>query len=156
MAMKTAAAFACLSLAAACSHATLPGTNIPANDDTRGVLATFTRYHDALEARDPAALLALAAPSYYDTGDATRGIPPTDNASLQKKLQHDFDKVNGLRLEATLKNIEVEGDKAHLDYFQVIRYAITTPNGETWRSESDDARMRFVRVAGTWKIASGL
>jgi hypothetical protein len=150
------AALASLALLAACSHATLPGTNIPANDETRAVLATFTKYHDALEARDPAAIYALAAESYYDTGDATRGIGPTDYNSLQRKLQHDFDKVDGLKLEATVKNIEIDGAKANLDYFQVLRYAVVTPNGETWKSESDDARMRFVKVAGAWKIASGL
>jgi hypothetical protein len=153
--MKNAAiAFALL--AAACSHANLPGTTIPANDQTRAVLAAFTQYHDALESRDPAALLALAAPSYYDSGDSSRGIGPTDFKMLQLKLSHDFEKVNGLKLEATLKNIDVDGDKANVDYFQVLRYAVATPTGETWKSESDDARMRFVKVSGAWKISSGL
>jgi hypothetical protein len=153
--MKTAA-LALLALAAACSHATLPGTNIPANDETRAVLQTFTKYHDALEARDPAAILALTAPSYYDPGDSTRGIGPTDYQALEQKLGRDFQKVNGLKLEATLKTIDVQGEKANIDYFQVLRYAVATPNGETWKSESDDARMRFVKVSGAWKIASGL
>jgi len=48
------------------------------------------------------------------------------------------------------------GEQARLDYFQVLRYAIATPSGEKWKSESDDARMQFVRVNGEWKIASGL
>jgi hypothetical protein len=154
--MKTAAIAAFALAAAACSHATLPGTTIPANDQTKALVATFTKYHDALEARDPAALIALAAPSYYDTGDASRGIGPTDFKALETKLAHDFDKVNGLKLEATLKAIDVEGDKANVDYFQVLRYAVATPSGETWKSESDDARMRFVKVSGSWKISSGL
>ena len=81
---------------------------------------------------------------------------PTDYAALQKKLQNDFTKVNGIKLEATVKDIEVKGDEAHLDYFQVLRYAVKTPSGETWKSESDDARMKFVRVDGQWKIVSGL
>jgi SnoaL-like protein len=153
--MKIAAIAFALGVAA-CSHATLPGTNIPANDQTKALLDAFTRYHAALESRDPTALLALAAPSYYDTGDASRGIGPTDYKALQEKLNHDFEKVNGLKLEATVKNIEVDGDKANLDYFQVLRYAVATPTGETWKSESDDARMRFVKVSGAWKISSGL
>jgi hypothetical protein len=142
--------------AAACSQATLAGTSIPATDQNRAVLGVFRQYHDALEARDPTAILALAAPNYYDVGDTTRGVPPTDFATLQKRLPKDFEKVNGIRLEATVKDIQVDGDKAHLDYFQVLRYAIATPNGEVWKSESDDARMRFVKVSGAWKIASGL
>ncbi len=153
--MKTATllATACL---LACSHATLPGTNIRDSSENRAVLDVFTRYHQALEARDPAGIFALAAPGYYDSGDAAHSLPPTDYASLQKKLQSDFAKVTGLKLEATIKDIQVRGDEAHLDYFQVLRYAVATPSGERWKSESDDGRMQFVRVNAEWKISSGL
>ncbi|MCA1828207.1 MAG: nuclear transport factor 2 family protein [Myxococcales bacterium] len=154
--MRNALAFGAFLLATACSHATLPGTNIPDSPQNRAVLDVFAKYRDALEARDPSALFALAAPTYYDAGDPTHSLAPTDYGSLQKKLQTDFGKVNGIKLEATVKDIEVKGDEAHLDYFQVLRYAVKTPSGETWKSESDDARMKFVRVDGQWKIVSGL
>jgi hypothetical protein len=146
---------ACL-LAAACAHAKLPGTNIEDTPETRAVLDVFGRYKQALEARDPAAILSLATADYSDPGDPARGIDPADRAGLQQKLQTDFSKVTGLRLDATLKDLEVNGNQARLDYFQVLRYAVATPSGEKWKSESDDARMRFVRVNGAWKIASGL
>ncbi len=145
-----------LLLSAACSHSTLPGTNIPDSPQNRAVLDVFAKYRQALEARDPSALFALAAPTYYDDGDPSHSVGPTDYAALEKKLQTDFAKVNGIKLEATIKDIDVKGDEAHLDYFQVLRYAVKTPSGETWKSESDDARMKFVRVDGQWKIASGL
>jgi hypothetical protein len=148
-------ALACL-LAAACSHNTLPGTNIPDNPQTRAVLDTFSHYKNALEARDPSAILALTAASYNDRGDPARGIAPTDFAGLEQKLHTDFAKVTGLRLEATIKDLEVKDTDARLDYFQVLRYSVATPNGEKWKSESDDARMRFVKVNGQWKIVSGL
>jgi hypothetical protein len=146
---------ACLT-AAACSHATLPGTNIADNSQNRAVLDVFGRYKQALEARDPAGIYALASPGYTDPGDPARGVGPTEYARLQEKLKADLSKVTGLRLEATVKDLEVKGEQARLDYFQVLRYAVATPSGEKWKSESDDARMRFVRVNGEWKIASGL
>jgi hypothetical protein len=140
----------------ACSHATLPGTQIPDSPQNRAVLDVFSRYRVALESRDSTAIYALAAPGYADGGDATHGLGPTDYASLQKKLQTDFAKVTGIKLEATIKDIEVKGEEARLDYFQVLHYAVATPSGERWKSESDDARMKFVRVDGQWKIVSGL
>ena len=73
-----------------------------------------------------------------------------------RKLKADLAKVTGVRLEATIKDLEVKEGKARLDYFQVLRYAVATDAGEKWKSESDDARMRFVQVNGEWKIASGL
>ena len=154
--MRTATLLLATAALLACSHATLPGTQIPDSPQNRAVLDAFSKYRDALEARDATGLLALAAPDYADAGDASHGVSPTDYASLQRKLQTDFGRVNGIKLEATIKNIEVKGDDAHLDYFQVLRYAVKTPTGETWKSESDDARMKFVKVKGEWKIASGL
>ena len=146
---------ACL-LAAACAHATLDGTSIRDTPDNRAVLEVFGRYKQALEARDPSAILALATTDYADPGDPSHGIDPLDRAGLQQKLQTDFSKVNGVRLDATIKDLEIKDNQARLDYFQVLRYAVATPSGEKWKSESDDARMRFVRVKGEWKIASGL
>jgi hypothetical protein len=140
----------------ACSHARIQGTNIDDTPTNRAVVEVFAKYRQALEARDPTTLLSLAAPTYADSGDPGRGVGPTDFAGLQKKLQTDFDKVTGLKLEATVKELVIEGEKAHLDYFQVLRYAVATPTGEKWKSESDDARMKFVQVNGEWKIASGL
>jgi len=153
--MRTAAltATACL---LACAHSTLSGTNIEDTAENRAVLEAFSHYRDALEARDAGALYALAAPVYSDKGDPAHALAPTDYASLKQKLQDDFARVNGIKLEATIKDIEVKGDEARLDYFQVLHYAVKVPSGEKWKSESDDARMKFVRVSGQWKIASGL
>jgi hypothetical protein len=149
------ALLACL-LAAACSHATIAGTNIRDNAENRAVIEVFGRYKQALEARDANAIIALTAPGYSDPGDPARGIGPTDREGLQQKLKADLAKVVGVRLDATIKDVVVKDETAHLDYFQVLRYAITGDTGEKWKSESDDARMRFVRVNGEWKIASGL
>ncbi|TMA28292.1 MAG: hypothetical protein E6J78_06485 [Deltaproteobacteria bacterium] len=145
-----------LLLLAGCSHATIPGTQIPDEPKTRAVLDVFGRYKSALESRDATALYGLASPSYYDPGDPGRGVGPTDYQALQGKLQHDFDKVAGVKLEVTLKDVQVKGEEAHVDYFQVLRYAVNTPSGERWKSESDDARMKMVRVGGEWRISSGL
>jgi hypothetical protein len=143
-------------LTAACSHNLIPGTNIPDDPQNRAVLDVFGRYKEAMETRDANAVLSLAAPAYYDPGDTSRAKAPIDLAALQKRLPADLGKLTGLKLEISVKDMKVEGDKANIDYFQVLRYAVKTPSGETWRSESDDARMRFVRVAQGWKIASGL
>jgi len=149
------ALLACLA-ALACTPKTIPGTNIEDTPQARAVLDVFGRYKQALESRDTAGIVALASPGYTDPGDPSRGVPPTDFPTLKDKVQADLAKVTGVRLDATIKDLQVKGAEARLDYFQVLRYAVATPNGEKWKSESDDARMRFVQVNGEWKIASGL
>jgi hypothetical protein len=37
-----------------------------------------------------------------------------------------------------------------------MRYAVAVPSGEKWFTESDDQRMKFVKVDGDWKISSGM
>lgn len=147
---------ALLVLVAACSHNLIPGTNIPDDPQARAVLDVFARYKEAMETRDANAVLALAAPAYYDVGDVSRSKGPVDLAALQKRLPADLARLTGLKLEVTVKDLKIEGTKANIDYFQVMRYAVKTPSGEAWHSESDDARMRFVLDAQGWKIASGL
>ena len=150
--MKTFSLFALLALAA-CSHRTIGGTNIPDNAETREVLDAFGRFKNAFEARDANALLKLAAPTYYDATDPTH---PVDYETLKNKLPHDFDNVPGVKLEVTIKDVAIKGSEARVDYYLVLRYAVRTPTDEKWKPTSDDARMRFVRVNGDWKIASGL
>lgn len=121
------------------------------------MLQVFVRYKRAFEARDSNALLQLAAPDYYDPGDSSGGAGPTDYETLKMKLPQAFEKLSGLKLEATVRDVQVKGEEARIDYYQVLRFALRTPSGsERWKSVSDDARMKLVKVQGDWKIASGL
>jgi hypothetical protein len=80
------ALLACLA-ALACAHPTIPGTNIEDTPQARAVLDVFGRYKQALESRDTAGIVALASPGYTDPGDPSRGVGPTEYATLKDKLQ---------------------------------------------------------------------
>jgi hypothetical protein len=147
-----------LALAAlvACAHATIPGTNVPDNPQNRAVLEVLAEYKRAMEARDPNALLALAAPDYFDRGDSSRPNEPRDLQGLRRTLPKDFNGVRALKLDIDIRNLAIKGDRAQVDYFAVMRYAVAVPNGEKWFTESDDQRMKFERVGNEWKISSGM
>lgn len=142
-------------LLAACSHNMIAGTNIPDDPQTRAVLEVLNKYKEGMEERSAPAVLALTAKDYYDTSRVNR---PIDYAALQKELPVDLGKLTGVRLELTIKDVKVDGAKANVDYFQVLRYAVKLPDGsEKWEpAQSDDARMKFVNADGVWKIAAGL
>jgi len=71
-------------------------------------------------------------------------------------VPRDFNGVKALKLDIDVRNLTINGDQAQVDYFGVMRYAVALPNGEKWFTESDDQRMKFVKVDGDWKIASGM
>jgi SnoaL-like domain len=141
---------------AACAHPLIPGTPIPDEPQNRAVLQVLANYKQAMEARDANALLALAAPEYFDKGDPSRPTDPHDLSGLRRTIPKDFSNVRVLKLDIDIRNLKIDGDRAQVDYFGVMRYAIAVPNGEKWLSESDDQRMKFVKIDGDWKIASGM
>lgn len=156
--MKTMRLVPLLAVAAlaACAHRTIAGTNVPDSPENRAVLQVLANYKQAMEARDANALLSLAAPGYFDKGDPTRPADPHDLEGLRKAVPRDFNGVRALKLDIDVRNLKVDGDRAQVDFFGVMRYAVAVPNGEKWFTESDDQRMKFVKVDGDWKISSGL
>jgi hypothetical protein len=145
-----------LAALAACTHNTIPGTTIPDEPRNRAVLQVLANYKQAMEARDPNALLSLAAPGYFDKGDPSRPGDPHDLEGLRRSIPRDFTGVRALKLDIDVRNLKIDGDRAHVDYFGVMRYAVAVPNGEKWFTESDDQRMKFVKIDGDWKISSGM
>jgi len=153
--MRIAPLFA-LVLLAACSHNTIPGTSIRDDPQNRAVLQVLASYKQAMEARDADALLSLAAPGYFDKGDPARPGDAHDIQGLRRTLPRDFGGVRSLKLDIDIRNLKIDGDRAQVDFFGVMRYAVALPNGEKWFTESDDQRMKFVKVDGDWKISSGM
>jgi SnoaL-like protein len=153
--MRIAPLFALAALAS-CAHKVIPGTQIPDEPENRAVLQVLVNYKQAMEARDADALFALAAPGYFDKGDPNRPADPHDLAGLRKSVPKDFNGVRALKLDIDPRNLKIDGDRAQVDYFAVMRYAVALPTGEKWFTESDDQRMKFVKIDGDWKISSGM
>src|ERR671938_39926 len=104
-----------------CAHAVIPGTNIPDNPQNRAVLQVLADYKQAMEARDPNALLALAAPDYFDRANSSRPNEPRDLEGLRRTLPKDFNGVRALKLDIDIRNLTIKGDRAQVDYFAVMR-----------------------------------
>ena len=145
-----------LATLAACSHNTIPGTNVRDDPQNRAVLQVLANYKEAMEARDANALISLASPGYFDKGDPARPGDAHDLEGLRKSVPRDFKGVRALKLDIDIRNLKIEGNRAQVDFFGVMRYAVAVPNGEKWFTESDDQRMKFVKVYGDWKISSGM
>lgn len=146
---------AALAILAGCSPSLIPGTRIPDRPDNREVLEVVGRYKQSAEALDLQAVLALASPAYFDKTSA-RGAAPVDYAGLQRSLSEKFSRLKALKMEITIKDIRVQGDRAEVDYFLVMHFSVDLPNKEKWFPESDDQRMALARVNGEWKVTSGL
>ena len=154
--MKVALAFAAAAALSACSHATIANTPISDTQDNREVLQILSRYKQAVEAKDVDAILGMVSPDYLDVSIPGKSKEAKDYSGLQAALKEQFGRTKSIRLELHPRAVKIEGEKASVDYFYVVRYDPQLPSGTSWRSETDDARLKLLRRQGAWKIVSGL
>jgi ketosteroid isomerase-like protein len=143
-------------LALACAPVLLPGTEIPDTPDTRAVAAVVEAYRQAVERLDAPAILAMASPDYLDTAGTPDLSDDVNYAGLAKRLE-DLKDLQEVRLQFTLRRIEVRGDGAICDVFFDQYYRVKTPSGTTVpRRDTDIHRLALKRVKGKWLFTSGL
>ena len=144
-----------LALALACAPKFLQGTEIRDTPDTRAVASTLEAYRQAMEKLDPQAVMALVAPDYFDGAGTPDPVDDVDRAGLEKRL-HDLANVTALRLQLTVRDIQVKGDQGLAEVFFDQYYRVNTPNGPVARHDADVHRMALKKVQGAWKFTSGL
>ncbi|HET6410478.1 MAG TPA: hypothetical protein VFG53_00315 [Anaeromyxobacter sp.] len=139
-----------LALALACAPRYLPGSDIRDTPDTRAIATVLETYRQAMEKRDPRAVLDLVAPDYFD-----ESAEDLDRAGLEKRL-NDLKDLSTLRLQLSVRGIEVQGDQGQAEVYFDQYYRVNTPNGPVARHDADVHRMKFKRIGGAWKITAGL
>ena len=142
--------------ALACSPHRIPGTQVRDTADNRAVYDVLQAYRQAMEKRDAPAVLALVAPDYRDTAGTADPADDLDRAMLEQTLPKDLARAEALRVEFTVRRIDVQDDTAEAELFYDQYYRVKTPGGEVPRRDSDVHRMKLRRIDGAWKISGGL
>jgi len=134
----------------------IPDTDILDTADTRAILGVIEQYRLAAERRDAAAVMGLVSKVYFDDAGTPDPGDDLDHGQLGKAVAADYGRLPSTRLQLSVKQIAVEGDRAVAYLFYEAHYRITTPKGEVPKQEQDVSRMTFAREGGAWKITSGL
>lgn len=158
MTTRAALPFALALLAlSACATGRIPGTQVRDTRDNRAVYEVVRTYQQALEKRDAPAILALVSPDYFDNGGTAQPGDDMDRERLAKSLPADLAKLEGVRLDVTVRNITVEKDTAIAELFYEGYYRVQTATaGAVPRRDSDVHQMHLRKIDGVWKITSGL
>lgn len=143
---------------AGCAGARLPGTEIQSTPETRAVSASLEAYRSALEKRDATAILALAAPDYFDNSGTPEPGDDVDRPRLEKQLPHDMTALESMKVNMTLRRIDVDekAGTAEAEVFFEQFYRVQTPNGLVARRDADVQRFHLKRAGERWLFASGL
>lgn len=155
--MQRLASFIAPLTLAACAAATIPDTQIEDTPDTRAIYAVVEQWQKAMQDHHAESVLALASPSYFEDFATIKTEDDRGFEQLKRELGDYLARVKRLDLMIRVKDIKVEGVKAHVDYFFTQRALFTTPTGDEWREKNDDSRLVLEKNAeGAWKVVAGL
>ncbi|HET9449872.1 MAG TPA: nuclear transport factor 2 family protein [Aggregicoccus sp.] len=155
MTLRPLVACALLLLPLACAPKRIPGTEIRDDEETRAILNVMELYRRALEARDAKAIQGLVDRNFRDNAGTETPEDDLTYESLMRELPARLAKFEDVKLEFTVKRIEVEGATAQAVYFWNARYRMPKLNNKP-QLDSELEVMVFQRTGEGWKILSGI
>lgn len=139
-----------------CATHYIPNTDVEDNDDNRKLIAFCERYRHAVESKDIATLLKLAARNYFEDGG---NIDPTDDldyAGLKGYLTSKFQDATAIRYEMRYRKISRDRDLIFVEYTYSASYRIPGLKGEEWRHPVGDNRLELVPYQDGFRIVAGM
>ena len=145
-------------LASACTHQTIPNTDVEDTPDTRDVVQFVEKYRVAVVARDVDKLMRLASRDYYDDMGTLEGTDDVDLESLRERLNETFSKdLLAVHYDIRYRDVTFLPTKVLVDYTYIGRFRLNTPEGSRWERRLMDHRMVLGKEKdGGYSILSGM
>ena len=152
-----------LSAGIGCAHGRfLPGTNIPATEANREIIATIEDYRTRLIERNVDGLLLLASDRYFEDGGTPQANDDYGYAGLANILTGRLRRVDSIRYDIQYKSIHIGADGwAEVEAFLSGAFELQGDEvGDRYRRINDYHRFVLERstTGGTakWKFVSGM
>ncbi|MFZ5469837.1 MAG: DUF4440 domain-containing protein [Myxococcota bacterium] len=142
-------------VAIGCTPRRIPGTDLEDTEETRAILDVMEKYRAAVEARDAPGVLALVSESFADNAGTPALDDDRDFKRLREELPQDLSRVNDVRLEITVRKVEVSDTSARAIYTYSSSFRMPGLVSKP-QNDSEIKEMTFLRVGDTWKITSGI
>ena len=141
---------------AGCSTHYIPNSDVPDNEENRRLMTFCEKYRKAVEQKDVATLLKLAAPNYYEDGGNVDASDDLDYAGLKGYLTTKFQDATAIRYEMRYRRVQKERDLIYIDYTYSASYRIPGPKGDEWRRKVEDNRLELVPYQDDYRIVAGM
>ncbi|MEE2961230.1 MAG: nuclear transport factor 2 family protein [Myxococcota bacterium] len=141
----------------ACAHVTIPGTEVPDNEENRAILNVLADARTAMIKRDADALLSVVSTQYFET----MGTPDDSDDYGYQEFKSDIlpktmEATQEMSLDFRVLEIQIEGQLAHADIRYKSRAHVVLPSGSSWNSNKEFSRIHLANESGKWRIISGL
>lgn len=141
----------------ACTHVQMiPGTTVQDNRLNRQLVEILEDYRTALESRDPARLLALAHPHYFEDSGTATSADDYGIDGLRQVLQTRLVALRTIHYNIEYRHILVTGTRAQVDIRYDATFQMATAIGDRWERKQNDKRIELERERERWLIISGM
>lgn len=156
--IRAISALLSLVAASACTHDTIPNTDVEDTPETRDVVTFVEKYRQAVVSRDVNRLMALAARDYYDDLGTPQGDDDVDLEGLRERLRETFGAdLLAVHYDIRYRDVTFLPTKVLVDYTYIGRFRINTQDGSRWERRLADNRMVLKRNKdGQYAIMSGM
>ncbi len=134
----------------------IPGTKIADLPINRELLARVEEYRVALEQRDPGKLLAMASPQYYEDSGTPSAADDYGFPGLKRVLEQRLAALRWVRFLIRYRDVQVDGNRAHVDFRFDISFQLMTEMGERWERKQSEKRLELIKENGRWLFLSGM
>lgn len=134
----------------------IPNTDVEDTEGNRKLIAFCERYRHAVETKDIAALLKMAAPNYYEDGGNVDPTDDLDYAGLKGYLSTKFQEASAIRYEIRYRKLQKERDLVYVEYTYSASYRIPGLKGDEWRHRVEDNRLELVPYQDEFRILAGM
>ena len=141
---------------AGCATHYIPNTDVEDNDENRKLIGFCERYRHAVENKDIAALLKMAAPNYYEDGGNVDPTDDLDYAGLKGYLTSKFQDATAIRYEIRYRRVQKDRDLIYVEYTYSASYRIPGIRGDEWRHRVEDNRLELVPYQDEYRIVAGM
>jgi hypothetical protein len=142
----------------ACTHTTIPNTDVEDSPESRDVVDFVEKYRQAVVSRNVSQLLGLVANDYYDDMGTPQGDDDVDREVLKERLEQTFGpELLAVHYDIRYRDVVFLPTKVLVDYTYIGRFRVSTPDGSRWERRLADNRMVLAKKKdGTYQIMSGM
>lgn len=138
-----------------CKPGYLPDSAVEATPQNKEIARVVDEYRRAMESLDVDKVLRMCSPEYFEDNGTADPTDDYDFNGLSQRLKDDTSKVKVLKMSIRFNVIDVDGDRAYVDFRFQTRSLVSFPAGEQWITRTDDNRLTLRRENGKWLILAG-
>ncbi len=125
--------------------------------DVREVIDILYQYREALVAKDFGTLNRLVSEHYYhNAGNTSTTQDDYGQDGLPEIYELMAEYVQQVQYHVVIKEVVVEGDRAHIDYEFEYAFQFEVADSEAWDAGVDVNRLEMYREGGHWRITDGM